>query len=39
MEFSILIIFIIISLLYILKPATKLEEQNFKNRNNWRGGF
>ena len=39
MEFPILLIFIIIILLYILKPTTKLEEQNFKNRNNWRGGF
>ena len=39
MEFSILLIFIIIILFYILKPITELEEQNFKNRNNWRGGF
>ena len=39
MEYSIFLIFIIFVLFYIFKPITKLEEQNFKNRSNWRGGF
>ena len=39
MEIGLYLIFFIIVLLYILKPITKLEEENFKNKNNWRGGF
>ena len=39
MEFWLFLIFFILVLFYILKPITKLEENNFKNKNNWRGGF
>ena len=39
MEIGILIIIAILTLLYLLKPITNLEEENFKNKNNWRGGF
>ena len=39
MEIGLYLIFFILILLYILKPITKLEQENFKNKNNWRGGF
>ena len=39
MDFGVFLIFLILILFYILKPITKLEEKNFKNKNNWRGGF
>ena len=39
MDFGIFLIFLIFILLYIFKPITKSEEKNFKNKNNWRGGF
>ena len=39
MEIGIYLIFFILVLFYIFKPTSKLEEINFKNKNNWRGGF
>ena len=39
MEISILTIFVVLALFYLFKPITRLEEQNFKSKNNWRGGF
>ena len=39
MEIVIFLISIVIVFYYIFKPITKFEEKNFKNKNNWRGGF
>jgi len=39
MEIGIYLISLILVLFYISRPITKLEEKNFKNKNNWRGGF
>tara|TARA_B100001057_G_scaffold335641_1_gene336363 strand:+ start:587 stop:709 length:123 start_codon:yes stop_codon:yes gene_type:complete len=40
MEFAyLLLIFIPVILFYLFKPVTKSEEESFKNKNNWRGGF
>ena len=39
MEIGIYLILFILVLFYIFKPITNLEEKNFKNKNNWRGGF
>ena len=39
MEVWLYLVLFLLILLYILKPITKLEEDNFKNKNNWRGGF
>jgi len=33
------LMFFILVLFYIFKPITKLEEKNFEDKNNWRGGF
>jgi hypothetical protein len=39
MEFGLFLIFFVLILFSIFKPITKLEEEKFKNKNNWRGGF
>tara|TARA_Y100001970_G_C14037744_1_gene752023 strand:+ start:768 stop:887 length:120 start_codon:yes stop_codon:yes gene_type:complete len=39
MEIGLFIASIIIALIYILKPITKFDEKNFKDKNNWRNGF
>ena len=39
MEIAIYLIFFILVLFYIFMPITKLDEKNFKNKGNWRGGF
>ncbi len=39
MEIYLVLIVVILSLLYLLKPITKSEVDDFKNKNNWRGGF
>ena len=39
MEIGLYFIFFILFVFYIFKPITKQEEENFKNKNNWRGGF
>ena len=39
MEVVLTLISIILVLFYLLNPITKAEEKNFKNKNNWRGGF
>ena len=39
MEIGLYLIFFIIVVFYVLKPINKQEEENFKNKNNWRGGF
>ena len=39
MEIGFILISTIFVLFYIFKPITKSEEENFKNKNNWRGGF
>ena len=39
MGIAIFLTSLILILLYIFKPVTKLDEENFKNKNNWRGGF
>jgi len=38
-EIGIFLIFLILALLYIFRPITKIEEENFKKKSNWRGGF
>ena len=39
MEISIILLSIIFILFYLLRPASKKEEDNFNSKNNWRGGF
>ncbi len=39
MEIGLYLIFFILVVLYVFRPTTKLEEKEFKNKNNWRGGF
>ena len=39
MEIVFFLISIILVLFYIFRPITRTEEENFKNINNWRGGF
>jgi len=39
MEVVLTLISIILVLFYLFKPISKIEEKNFKNKNNWRGGF
>tara|TARA_A100001035_G_scaffold259547_1_gene237079 strand:+ start:565 stop:684 length:120 start_codon:yes stop_codon:yes gene_type:complete len=39
MEVVLILISIILVSFYLFKPITKVEEKNFKNKNNWRGGF
>ena len=39
MEIFIYLTVISLILLYLFKPITKSEEENFKDKNNWRGGF
>ena len=39
MEFWLFLAFLIVVLFYLFKPVTVMEEKNFKNKNNWRGGF
>ena len=39
MEIALYFMFFILVVLYVFKPITKQEEENFKNKNNWRGGF
>ena len=39
MEIGLYLILFVLILFYIFKPITKSEEKNFKNKNNWRGGF
>ena len=34
-----LIIFILIIIFYLFRPTSKIEEDNFNSKNNWRGGF
>jgi len=38
-EIAFFLITIILILFYIFRPITKQDEENFKNKNNWRGGF
>ena len=39
MEVAFFLISIILVLFYLFMPINKSEEKNFKNKNNWRGGF
>ena len=39
MEITLILISIILALFYIFSPISKSEKDNFKNMNNWRGGF
>ena len=39
MEIAFFFITIILVLIYLFKPISKIEEKNFNNKNNWRGGF
>ncbi len=39
MEIGLYLVLFVLILFYIFKPTTKSEEKNFKNKNNWRGGF
>jgi len=39
MEMYLFVIILFLILFYLLKPITKSEEDSFKNKNNWRGGF
>jgi len=39
MELIIIPTVVIFIAYYILRPASKREENDFKSKNNWRGGF
>jgi len=39
MEIVIFLIIGLLTLIYLLKPVDNFEKENFKNKNNWRGGF
>ena len=39
MEFFITIVTVIFVIYYLFRPTSKKEEENFKSKNNWRGGF
>tara|TARA_B100000963_G_C22020421_1_gene406797 strand:- start:250 stop:369 length:120 start_codon:yes stop_codon:yes gene_type:complete len=39
MELIIIPIVVIFIAYYILRPTSKREENDFKSKNNWRGGF
>jgi len=39
MEIGIFLASIILVIIYIFRPITKNDEQHFRNKNNWRGGF
>jgi len=39
MEIAIFLVSIILVIIYIFRPITKTDEQHFRNKNNWRGGF
>ena len=39
MEIAFFSIILVTILFYIFRPITKIEEKNFKNKSNWRGGF
>ena len=39
MEMYLVLIVVLLSLLYLFKHIIKSEVDNFKNENNWRGGF
>ncbi len=39
MELFLILSGVIIVVCYLLRPTSKQEEDDFKSKNNWRGGF
>ena len=39
MEFFLTILIVVFIIYYLFRPTSKIEEENFKSKNNWRGGF
>jgi len=39
MEIAIFFIIGLLTVLYLFKPVSNFEKENFRNKNNWRGGF
>ena len=39
MEISLFLLSIILAIIYIFRPISKTDEKEFRNKNNWRGGF
>jgi hypothetical protein len=39
MELSIILLTVVFIIFYLFRPTSKIEEDNFNSKNNWRGGF
>ena len=39
MELFLILLIVIFVTYYLIRPTSKLEEDNFNSKNNWRGGF
>ena len=39
MELFIILLIVIFVIYYLFRPTSKIEEDNFNSKNNWRGGF
>ena len=39
MELILITLCVFFVIFYLFRPTSKSEEENFKSRNNWRGGF
>jgi len=39
MEFVLTLLIVIFVIYYLFRPTSKIEEDNFNSKNNWRGGF
>ena len=39
MEFLLFLAIGLFVVYYLFRPTSKIEEKNFKSKNNWRGGF
>ena len=39
MEFFLILLIIVFVIYYLFRPTSKIEEDNFNSKNNWRGGF
>jgi len=39
MELYIILLIVVFITYYLTRPTSKIEEDNFNSKNNWRGGF
>ena len=39
MELSIILLSVVFIIFYLFRPTSKIEEDSFNSKNNWRGGF